>query len=40
MIVKVLSVAYIHSANGQNLAEWYAKTLGITVKTQFPGWTQ
>jgi predicted enzyme related to lactoylglutathione lyase len=39
-MIKGLSVAYIHSAHGEKLAEWYSKTLGLTVGASFTGWTE
>ena len=39
-MIKGLSVAYFHSPHGEQLAEWYTKTLGFPVKSSFPGWTE
>ncbi|HLY73079.1 MAG TPA: VOC family protein [Planctomycetota bacterium] len=39
-VIKGLSVAYIHSAYGDKLSEWYTKTLGLKVDATFPGWTE
>jgi hypothetical protein len=39
-MIKGLSVAYIHSAHGDRLADWYSKTLGLGVQASFPGWTE
>jgi hypothetical protein len=39
-MIKQLSVAYIHSADGRRLADWYSTTLGIAISAEFPGWTE
>jgi catechol 2,3-dioxygenase-like lactoylglutathione lyase family enzyme len=39
-VIQGLSVAYLHSAHGDRLAEWYTKTLGLPVQASFPGWTE
>jgi catechol 2,3-dioxygenase-like lactoylglutathione lyase family enzyme len=39
-MIQGLSVAYIHSAHGEQLADWYSKTLGLPVADRFPGWTE
>ena len=35
-----LSVAYIHSPNGEKLVDWYSRTLGLKVDASFPEWTE
>jgi len=39
-VINGLSVAYIHSAHGEKLSEWYSKTLGLKIEGSFPGWTE
>ena len=39
-MIKQLSVAYVHSPHGRQLADWYAKTLGISIAAEHPGWTE
>jgi len=40
LMIKQLSVAYVHSPHGERLAEWYATTLGIPIAAEYPGWTE
>lgn len=39
-MIEGLSVAYIHSSHGKELAEWYSTTLGLGISASFPGWTE
>jgi hypothetical protein len=39
-MIKQLSVAYMHSPHGRELADWYAKTLGMKFAAEHPGWTE
>ena len=39
-MIKGIGVTYIHSPHGEELAGWYEETLGIRIKSQFPGWTE
>jgi hypothetical protein len=40
VMIKQLSVAYIHSGHGKELAEWYSMKLGIAITAEYPGWTE
>lgn len=39
-MIKSLSVAYVHSPHGRELADWYSKTLGMEITAEYPGWTE
>ncbi len=39
-MIKQLSVAYLHSPHGRQLADWYSATLGIPITAEHPGWTE
>ena len=39
-MIRKVSVAYIHSADGGKLAEWYEKTLGLPVYNRWDRWTE
>ncbi len=39
-MIKGLSVAYIHSAQGEKLAQWYTKTLGVPIEASFGDWSE
>jgi predicted enzyme related to lactoylglutathione lyase len=39
-MIQGIGVAYLHSAHGAKLAEWYSKTLGFPIASEFPGWTE
>lgn len=35
-----VNLIYLHSPNGEKLTQWYKDTLGLTVKAEFPGWSE
>ena len=39
-MIKSISVVYLHSSHGSQLAGWYSDKLGLPVKAAFPGWTE
>ena len=39
-IVGGVNLVYIHSPNGEQLVKWYKETLGFSIQSEFPGWTE
>jgi hypothetical protein len=39
-VIKGVSVVYLHSAHGEELASWYSEKLGLQIKAAYPGWTE
>jgi uncharacterized glyoxalase superfamily protein PhnB len=39
-MIKGIAVAYLHSPNGERLADWYSKTLGLTISASYPEWKE
>jgi len=39
-VIRGVDVVYLHSPHGDELATWFADTLGIPTKASFPGWRE